>query len=65
MKTRGGKRENAGRKAGKRRKRCTVDMLPDTWAAIDQRRGKLSRGRFIETVIENDKGDSQSPANNL
>lgn len=49
--TRGGKRKNSGRKPGKRRKRCTVDMLPEVWAAIDQQRGTMSRGRWIESVL--------------
>ena len=51
---RGGKRKGAGRKLiEKSKKRITLNarILPDTLARIDKNRGKLSRGRYIGSIV--------------
>ena len=52
--TRGGQRKGAGRKQiEKAKKRITLNarILPDTMARIDKNRGKLSRGRYIDSIV--------------
>lgn len=52
--TRGGQRKGAGRKQiEKDKKRVTINarVLPDTMACIDKNRGKLSRGKYIDSII--------------
>lgn len=52
--TRGGKRKYAGRKempADKKRITLNARILPDTLARIDKNRGKLSRGKYIDSIV--------------
>ena len=52
--TRGGQRKGAGRKLiEKAKKRVTLNarIMPDTMARIDKNRGKLSRGRYIDSIV--------------
>ena len=52
--TRGGQRKGAGRKQiEKAKKRVTLNarIMPDTMARIDKNRGKLSRGRYIDSIV--------------
>lgn len=51
---RGGQRKGAGRKQiEKAKKRVTLNarILPDTLARIDKNRGKLSRGKYIDSIV--------------
>ena len=52
--TRGGQRKGACRKQiEKAKKRVTLNarIMPDTMARIDKNRGKLSRGRYIDSIV--------------
>lgn len=52
--TRGGQRKGAGRKQiEKDKKRITLNarIMPDTMARIDKNRGNLSRGRYIDSLL--------------
>ena len=52
--TRGGQRKGAGRKLiEKAKKRVTLNarIMPDTMARIDKNRGKLSRGKYIDSIV--------------
>ena len=52
--TRGGQRKGAGRKQiEENKKRVTLNarIMPDTLARIDKNRGKLSRGKYIDSII--------------
>lgn len=55
-KAKGGKRPGAGRPkgsgAGKTVITRSVSMPPKTWAAIDERRGTESRGRWIARELK-------------
>lgn len=53
--THGGKRNGSGRKlgSGSGRKVSTrsISMMPESWQRIDEDRGSLPRGRYIESII--------------
>ena len=49
----GGKRKGAGRKRGRTVSSNTITMSDKAWERLDELRGELSRGRFLESRIQN------------
>lgn len=61
--THGGPRKGAGRPKGKKSANAkgrtvitrSISMQPESWAKLDRQRGTMSRGKFIESMLQDRK----------